>query len=104
MVLLTIETLHTTVIRQTHGAIVAVVVVTGVVLLVCTIVVFNMARELTIKQDKYTFESLEDVCEFMLHLCSGKTVQEKTPLIMTASSGNEVVESFLGATQDRVHG
>ena len=68
MVLLTIETLHTTVIRQTHGAIVAVVVVTGVVLLVCTIVVFNMARELTIKQDKYTFESLEDVCEFMLLL------------------------------------
>ena len=62
-----------------------------------TTVEFSMARELTAKQDKYTFESLEDVCEFMLHLCNNKSIHEETPLMMAASSGTRVDrESFWG--------
>ena len=42
-------------------------VVNITVVLVFIIVEFNMARELTSKHNMYVFESLEDVCEFMVH-------------------------------------
>ena len=62
--------------------------------LVYIIVEFNMARELTSTYDKYVFELLEDVCEFMVHFCSGKAVQEESPLMATTSSGKELDSRF----------
>ena len=55
-------------------------VVDIIVVLVYIIVEFNMARELTSTYDKYVFE---DVCEFMVHFCSGKAIQEESPLMAT---------------------
>ena len=80
-----------------HSEIRVIVAVDNIVVLVYITVEFSMVRELTAKQDKYTFESLDDVCEFMLHLCSNKSVHKETPLMMAASSGTRVdCESFWG--------
>ena len=47
---------------------------------------FNMASEL--KYDKHVFESLEDVCEFMVCLCNSKSAHhEGVSSMTTASSG-----------------
>ena len=80
-----------------HSAIGVIVAVENIVVLVYTTVEFSMVHELTAKQDKYTFESFEDICEFMLHLCSNKSIHEETPLMMAASSGTrDDRESFWG--------
>ena len=58
-------------------------VVDIIVVLVYIIVEFNRARELTSTYDKYVFELFKDVCEFMVHFCSGKAIEEELPLMAT---------------------
>ena len=65
-------------------------VVDIIVVLVYIIVEFNMASELTSTYDKYVFESLEEVCELMVHFCSGKAIQEEPPLMASTLSGKEL--------------
>ena len=69
-------------------------VVDIIVVLVYITVEFNMACELTSTYDKYVFESLEDVCELIVHFCSGKAIQEELPLMASTSSGKELNSRF----------
>ena len=53
-----------------------------------------MVHELTSTYDKYVFKSLKDVCELMVHFCSGKAIQEEPPLMASTSSGKELDSRF----------
>ena len=63
-----------------------------------------MACELTSTYDKYVFESLVDVCELIVHFCSGKAVQEEPPLMASTSSGKELNTGSFGVMAERVRG
>ena len=54
---------------------------------------FNMASS-ELKYDKHVFESLEDVCEFMVCLCDSKSAHHDG--VTTISSGKQVNSDFLG--------
>ena len=45
-----------------------------------------MARKVSLTQDKYMYESYEDVCEFLLHCCEGKSVYDEPPIAACADS------------------
>ena len=84
---------HTTVIRLTCNVSGDVLVVDTIAALVLITVDFNMTSELKY-DNKHVFESLEDVCEFMVCLCDSKSAHHDG--VTTTSSGKRVNSDFFG--------
>ena len=59
---------------------------------------FNMASS-EMKYDKHIFQSLEDVCEFMVCLCDSKSAHHDG--VATTSSGKQVNSNFFGGDDRR---
>ena len=56
---------------------------------------FNMASSELKYDNKHVFESLEDVCEFMICLCDSKSAHHDG--VTTTSGGKQVNSDFLEA-------
>ena len=71
-------------------------VVTVIAEVVYIIVGFSMDRELTNGEDKLSFESLEDWCEFMLKLCDAKVINDEAPIMSKAAPYIGIERGFWG--------
>ena len=88
---------HTTVIRLTCNVSGDVLVVDTIAALVLITVDFNMTSELKY-DNKHVFESLEDVCEFMVCLCDSKSAHHDG---VTTTCGKRVNSDFVGGVDRR---